>query len=57
MLHHPIRLATDLATSTLTTDLKLLALRHRRLLRAAWLVTLVVLAACQNDGSGGDGGY
>jgi hypothetical protein len=38
--------------------LNLWFLQHRSLLRLGWLVALLVLAACQNNGSdGGGGGY
>ena len=37
--------------------LQSLIVRHHRLLRAAWLVAVILLAACQPDTNGGaDGG-
>ena len=32
-------------------------IRHERLARFAWLALLLVLAACNDGNSGGDGGY
>ena len=39
------------------TYLELTLIRHRRLLRTAWLVALLALAACQPDTNGGGNGY
>jgi len=38
------------------TPLQRALLRHRRLVRAAWLIALLVLAACQPDSNGAPGG-
>jgi hypothetical protein len=38
------------------TQLQFLIVRHRRLLRAAWLIAVLALVACQPDSGGGNGG-
>jgi hypothetical protein len=38
------------------TSLQDVLVRHRRLVRVAWVIGLLVLAACQPDSNGGGAG-